>query len=163
GTYGLISAEGILEGEKADEAILWLSHPGITTRYVEDTAILLNVLAEPHDATSARDFRSEVRAQKRLRVGITRHFNADPEVSAAFDAAVEIVRTLGHDILAAGAPFDMPPFGDLHAIEADRKAISERAFTAIDVLLVPTTTTTVPRVDEARANARRLSAANTMF
>jgi aspartyl-tRNA(Asn)/glutamyl-tRNA(Gln) amidotransferase subunit A len=28
GTFGLISGKGILEGEKADEAILWLSHPG---------------------------------------------------------------------------------------------------------------------------------------
>ena len=32
GTYGLISAEGILAGEKADEMILLLSHPAITAR-----------------------------------------------------------------------------------------------------------------------------------
>jgi aspartyl-tRNA(Asn)/glutamyl-tRNA(Gln) amidotransferase subunit A len=31
-TSGAISSKGILEGEKADETILWLSHPGITTR-----------------------------------------------------------------------------------------------------------------------------------
>src|SRR5215510_11013791 len=37
GSYGAISGQGILDGEKADEAILWLSHPGITTRSVTDT------------------------------------------------------------------------------------------------------------------------------
>src|SRR5258707_14693171 len=41
GTFGEISSKGILEGEKTDEAILWLSHPGITTRSAEDTAIVL--------------------------------------------------------------------------------------------------------------------------
>src|SRR5580765_6615520 len=35
-TFGSISSKGILEGEKADETILWLSHPGITTRSAED-------------------------------------------------------------------------------------------------------------------------------
>ena len=38
GTYGLISTQGILEGEEADEMILWLSHAAITTRSVQDTA-----------------------------------------------------------------------------------------------------------------------------
>src|SRR5262245_41412785 len=55
GTYGAISSKGILEGEKADEAILWLSHPGVTTRSVADTALLLNVLAEQDDTTTNLD------------------------------------------------------------------------------------------------------------
>src|SRR6185295_7297661 len=59
GTYGLISSQGILEGEKADETILWLAHPGITTRSVTDTAFVLNALAE-HDGNGARqDFQVE--------------------------------------------------------------------------------------------------------
>ena len=42
GTYGLISAQGILEGEEPpDEMIIWLNHPGITTRSVEDTTLVL--------------------------------------------------------------------------------------------------------------------------
>ena len=32
GTYNIIDSKGILEGEDADEMIIWLSHPGITTR-----------------------------------------------------------------------------------------------------------------------------------
>ena len=57
----------------------------------------------------------------------------------------------------------MPPFGDLHAIEMDRKTIGDRAFKDIDVLLLPTTTTTVLTVEQARAKPQALSAANTMF
>jgi aspartyl-tRNA(Asn)/glutamyl-tRNA(Gln) amidotransferase subunit A len=47
GTYGLIDMNGILAGEKPpDEEIVWMAHAGITARSVEDTAIILNVLAE---------------------------------------------------------------------------------------------------------------------
>src|SRR5579864_167895 len=46
GTYGLISVQGILAGEKApEESIVWMSHAGLTTRAVEDVALLLGVLA----------------------------------------------------------------------------------------------------------------------
>src|SRR5207248_6818471 len=46
GTYGLIDAKGILEGEEdPGEMIRWFSHPGITTRTVKDTAIMLDALA----------------------------------------------------------------------------------------------------------------------
>jgi aspartyl-tRNA(Asn)/glutamyl-tRNA(Gln) amidotransferase subunit A len=159
GTYGLISAKGILEGEKADEAILWLAHPAITTRSAEDTAIVLDVLAEPHDMARKRD----ASRGKKLRIGIADNFNADKQVTAAFKTAVETIRTLGHQVGPASAPFDMPPFGDLHAIEMDRKTIGDRAFRDVDVLLLPTTVTTVLRVEDAKANQQALAAANTMF
>jgi aspartyl-tRNA(Asn)/glutamyl-tRNA(Gln) amidotransferase subunit A len=46
-TYGLINTKGILDGEKPpEEEIIWLAHAGITTRSVEDAAIVLDVLAE---------------------------------------------------------------------------------------------------------------------
>src|SRR5262245_17782224 len=45
GSYGLVSTTGILDGEPVEEAILWLSHAGVTTRSVEDTTILFDVLA----------------------------------------------------------------------------------------------------------------------
>jgi aspartyl-tRNA(Asn)/glutamyl-tRNA(Gln) amidotransferase subunit A len=48
-------------------------------------------------------------------------------------------------------------------IEADRQAVSDRAFKDIDVLLLPTTATAVPTVGEASANPQGLSVANTMF
>jgi aspartyl-tRNA(Asn)/glutamyl-tRNA(Gln) amidotransferase subunit A len=161
GTYGLISGTGILEGEQAEEVILWLSHPGITTRSVEDTVAILNVLAEPPAMWRQPDLNGS--RAKKLRVGIARNFKADTEVSAAFDAAVEAARSLGHAVNPADAPFDMPPFGDLHSIETDRKTIAARAFKDIDVLLLPTTTTTVLTVEQAAGNAQALSPANTMF
>jgi aspartyl-tRNA(Asn)/glutamyl-tRNA(Gln) amidotransferase subunit A len=98
-----------------------------------------------------------------LRVGIADNFTADEEVTLAFKAAVETIRTFAHPLVRASAPFDMPPFGDLHAIEMDRKTIGDRAFKDIDVLLLPTTTTTVLTVEQARAKPQALSAANTMF
>ena len=162
GTYGLISPNGILEGEKADEAILWLSHPGITTRTVEDAAIVLNVLAEPNAMAHVRDYRGELSKERRLRIGIADNFKADKEITRAFTTAVEQLQSIGHDVVAARAPFDIPPFGDLHAIEADRKTVSERAFRDIDILLLPTTATTVPTVKDAGSNPQALSAQNTV-
>jgi aspartyl-tRNA(Asn)/glutamyl-tRNA(Gln) amidotransferase subunit A len=163
GTYGLISSQGILEGEKADEAILWLSHPGITTRSVADTAFVLDALAE-YDGDGARqEFHVEALRETRLRVGVADNFKADQEITRAFAAAIESMRALGHAITAAQAPFDMPPFGDLHAIESDRKTIADRAFKDIDVIVLPTTTTTVLTVKDASANPQALSPAQTMF
>ncbi|HVR62302.1 MAG TPA: amidase [Polyangia bacterium] len=46
GTYGLISSKGILDGEPVDPAILWLSHPGVTARLVEDAAVMARALAD---------------------------------------------------------------------------------------------------------------------
>jgi aspartyl-tRNA(Asn)/glutamyl-tRNA(Gln) amidotransferase subunit A len=66
-TFGAISSKGILEGEKADETILWLSHPGITTRSADDTAIVLKALAESHEETTM---------STQLRVGIADNFTA---------------------------------------------------------------------------------------
>ena len=163
GTYGLISPNGILEGEKADEAILWLSHPGITTRTVEDAAIVLNVLAEPNAMAHVRDYRGELSKERRLRIGIADNFKADKEITRAFTTAVEQLQSIGHDVVAARAPFDIPPFGDLHAIEADRKAVSERVFRDIDILVLPTTATTVPAVKDAGSNPQALSAQHTVF
>jgi aspartyl-tRNA(Asn)/glutamyl-tRNA(Gln) amidotransferase subunit A len=154
GTYGVISAKGILTGEKAEEAILWLSHPGITTRSAVDTEIVLNLVTErpldpPRDGP--------------LRLGVATNVTAGDEVTRSFNPAIDIIRTLGHHVGLATAPFDMPSFGDLRTIEADRKTIAARAFGAIDLLLLPTTTTAVPTVEAAQGKPQALSAANTMF
>jgi aspartyl-tRNA(Asn)/glutamyl-tRNA(Gln) amidotransferase subunit A len=161
GTYGLISGQGILEGEKADEAILWLSHPGITTRSVADTSHVLNALAEGDG--SRRDFHAQALANTTLRIGAADNFKADEEISSAFAAAVETLRGLGFDVSTSHAPFGLPAFGDLHAIESDRKTIAERAFNAIDVMVLPTTTTVVPAVTEVSGKPQALAPTNTMF
>src|SRR5262245_61813668 len=51
GSYGAIDLKGILEGEPPPEdTIRWLSHAGITTRSVQDAALVFEVLAEQqHD------------------------------------------------------------------------------------------------------------------
>src|SRR5690349_19787805 len=67
GTYGLISPKGILEGEEADEMILWLSHPAITKRSDEDTAILLDALAERNKRTKTVDYARALKRNRKLR------------------------------------------------------------------------------------------------
>lgn len=64
GTYNLISTKGILDGEQPpDETILWLSHAGITTRSVADTAIVLSVLADK--SKNAGDYPATLSAKKK--------------------------------------------------------------------------------------------------
>jgi aspartyl-tRNA(Asn)/glutamyl-tRNA(Gln) amidotransferase subunit A len=163
GTYGLISAKGILEGEPADEVILWYAHPGITTRSVEDTPILLRALVEPQrrDVLDASERHSI--QKKTLRVGVAENAKGDAEVERLFDGAIDVLRTLGHEIVKVTAPIEIPGFSDLHAIEADRQSISERAFREIDILVLPTLTSAVPGVDPARGNPQALSPAFTVF
>src|SRR5688572_16474761 len=95
GTYGLISTQGILEGEEADEMILWLSHAAITTRSVQDTAILLDVLTKRNEHTKAGSFVHALTRDRRLRIGVANNFKADGEVKEAFEKAVETIRKFG--------------------------------------------------------------------
>jgi aspartyl-tRNA(Asn)/glutamyl-tRNA(Gln) amidotransferase subunit A len=53
--------------------------------------------------------------------------------------------------------------GGVGNIEADRRSIAKQAFSDVDVLLLPTTTTRVPRVADARANPQAVSPENTAF
>jgi len=154
GTYDLISTRGILEGEKADDVILKLSHAGVTTRCAADSAVLLAALV-PGGSVSA--------PRTRLRVGVADSVKADPVVMRACRAAADVIASLGHETVAAAASLQTPPFGDLHSIDADRKSISGRAFSDIDVFILPTLPGRVPLVDAVRGHAQGLSAALTMF
>jgi aspartyl-tRNA(Asn)/glutamyl-tRNA(Gln) amidotransferase subunit A len=158
GTYGVISTEGILAGEAPpDETIRWFSHAGVTTRIVADTAILVDTLRERH-ATESFD----VRGPTRVRVGVATNFTADAEMTAAFRRAVDVVTGLGHPMTDAVVPFTGPSRG-VDRIEQDRQAIAGELFREIDVLLLPTTTTAVPRVTIATRHPQALSSANTAF
>src|SRR5262252_4479598 len=163
GTYGAISAGGILDGEPVDPAIIWMSHPGITTRSARDTAIVLDVLATPEARTEMSNLSADRTTETPLRIGIADNVKVDDAVARAVAAAVATIRSLGHETVTAAAPFDIPRMGDLHRIEADRASIAERAFNEIDVLLLPTLTTTVPAVKDVRGNPQALSPAHTMF
>ena len=143
GTYGLLSARGILEGEPTDPAILLLAHPAITTRSANDTAILVKALAD-----------RETRTILEPRLGVVT--NIKPTQS------VERLRTLGYQLRQATAPFDNPGF-DVRNIVADRAAIAARSFRDVDVLVLPTTNGSIPTVKQAEGNPLALAAENTMF
>src|SRR5262249_9250386 len=162
GTYGLISPKGILEGEEApDETILWLSHPGIITRSVEDTAIVLDVLQERKQHRPTADGLRRHSKRRKLRIGVANNFSADREVSASFEKAVETVRGLGHTLNSVAAPFVDLERG-VSNIEVDRKSIASRSFKDVDIYLLPTTTTTAPAVEVA-GKPLALSPQNTAF
>ncbi len=153
GTYGLISGRGILEGEAPpDEMIQWFSHPGVTTRSVEDTAIVLDVLKERNVNTPAR----------RLRIAVASNFAADENVTAVFAKAVETIAGLGHTMTEAMIPFAGANRG-IGNIERARASIATELFEKTDLLLLPTMTTAVPLVSAAEGNPQALSAGNTVF
>jgi aspartyl-tRNA(Asn)/glutamyl-tRNA(Gln) amidotransferase subunit A len=162
GSYGLINPKGILEGEEdPGEMIRWFSHPGIMTRTVEDTALVLDVLAERSGDTAPQYF-DKLAKGKEVRIGVGNNFEAHGEVSEAFESAIEIVRGLGYPMKSVSVPFGNP-WGGLGNIEADRKSIAGQTFKDIDVLLLPTTTTTVPALRDACADSQALSPQNTVF
>jgi aspartyl-tRNA(Asn)/glutamyl-tRNA(Gln) amidotransferase subunit A len=161
GTYGLISTEGILAGEPPpDDMIVWFSHPGVMTRRVIDTALVLDVLKESRALSRPVDFAHELNDPKRLRVGVATNFKADAAVVATFRKAVETVTGLGYNVQETNVTFAGPTTGIQH-IERDRRAVSAQLFREIDVVLLPTTATTAPRVADAKPQA--LSAQNTVF
>ncbi len=161
GTYGLIDTSGILEGEEGPgEMILWLNHVGVTTRSVNDTLLVLDVVAERTGRVKA-GYSGSPMTDRNIRVGVGENVRADPEVMAAFREAVKVIKGLGHAVGDATLPFG-DPGGGLDRIEEDRETIDE-AFGDFDVLLLPTVPTTVPTVLSAGANPRALSPENTVF
>jgi aspartyl-tRNA(Asn)/glutamyl-tRNA(Gln) amidotransferase subunit A len=162
GTYGLISGQGILEGEQVDETIKWLAHPGITTRSVDDTAIVLNSLALQNAHPNAVDFRAVLDTGRKFRIGVVRNGKATSEVMTAFENALAALRGLGHPMRDAIAPFDNGRF-DVRHIAADRKTVIKEFFTDLDALVLPTTTTTTPTTKAATGEPQALSADHTFF
>ena len=163
GTYGLISTEGILAGTPPpDEMILWFSHAAVTTRRVADTALVVDALRERTPVSKPMGFAHDLSKPRSLRIGVATNFKAEAEVAAAFTSAVETIAGLGHITKEAVVPFGDPSKG-IRYIERDRKAVSREVFREFDVLLLPTTTTTVPRVTTAAANPQALSPENTAF
>ena len=162
GTYGLINTKGILDGEPdPGEMLRWFVHPGITTRSVQDTALVLDVLAEG-GARPAMKYFDGLTKVKTVRVGVADNFKGDREVSLAFEKAVKIIRSFDWPMKSIAAPLRNPG-DDLSHIEADRKSVAGDTFKDIDILLLPTTTTCVPTVGDVGTNALALSPENTAF
>jgi len=161
GTYGLISPKGILEGEEPpDEMIVWLNHPGISTRGVDDTALVIDVLAV--EGKRKDDFWPALTRQRKIRIGVANNFKANSQVSEAFERAIDVFGRLGHPRSDVAVPFVDPSAG-ISNIEADRKSIAKQLFGDVDIVLLPTTTTTVPTVTDVGSNPQGLSPENTAF
>jgi aspartyl-tRNA(Asn)/glutamyl-tRNA(Gln) amidotransferase subunit A len=164
-SYRLIDMEGILAGEKADEAILLLSQAGLMTRSVEDTAILLNALADPAMTKSPfkDDYRHALGANKALRIGVVKNFKATDAVKISFYNAVKVFKDLGYATKEIAVPFDRASF-DIQHIAADRREIGEQLFKMVDILLLPVMTDLVPLVtNAAKGGPQALAPDNTLF
>jgi aspartyl-tRNA(Asn)/glutamyl-tRNA(Gln) amidotransferase subunit A len=162
GTYGLISNEGVLAGEPVDATILWLAHAAITTRAVEDAALVLNILAGPASGSlQGRDYLAATEGDEELRIGLVRSTSASMQAMAAFDAAGETLGNFG-PLREVATRLDSPGF-DVRNIEADRQAVAGSLFSHVDVLVSPTTAAPTPTIEDAAANPLALSAENTLF
>ena len=150
GTYGLLSTEGILAGEKADENIIRLAHAAFTCRKVEDAATLLNTLAnsEMNSIKSDTAFSSTFDQIKNLRIGIVKNFKGTDEVQQAFLNVFNVVQSMGCTTFDMNAP--LAPPADIKNIEEDRKKISQSLFGEVDAFLLPTTADITPTIEEAK-------------
>ena len=165
GTYGLISTKGILEGEKTDDVILHLSHAAITTRSAEDTALVLNVLADSKMSKGKLkgDYRKALESSKKVLLGIARNYTASKGVRDNFVKAVEVLERSGYSTVDVDVPFGMASF-NMASIEEDRRKITALLFKDIDALLLPTTTDSVPTIKAAEAaGPQAVSPNNTFF
>ncbi|MGQ0525445.1 MAG: amidase [Betaproteobacteria bacterium] len=103
-TYGLVSRRGVVP------LAFSLDHVGPLTRRVRDNALMLDLIAghDPLDPASANvatgGYTAELdRGVQGLRIGVIRHFyakdmEADPEMLAGIDAAVNVLAQLGAQV-----------------------------------------------------------------
>ena len=107
-TYGRVSNRGVIP-------LVWsLDHTGPLARTAEDAALLLQTIAgyDPHDPGSVDaqvpSYAAAVRQPiRQLRVGIPRNALYDvlePEVSAAVERAIEVIRPLVKDVADVALP-----------------------------------------------------------
>lgn len=169
-TFGLLSTQGILEGEPVDEetahTMALIGHAAFTCRTAEDAAVVLNVLATPdvsHSEVKA-DYRAVFDTMTQSRNGIVKNYKATWDVRTAFEKAVEVLRSLGNETLDIEAPLDVRDFG-LKNLVQDRTSITRSLFRDIEVLLLPTTTDVPPSIEEVKksGNPQAISPDNTFF
>src|SRR5215213_2243494 len=157
GSSDLISMQGILGDQPVDDFVRWMAYAAVTTRSVADTALVLNALSARDE-----DFAAGIAgADTTVRIGVGDNFIADAEVTEVFSRAVTALRNLGYDVREAAVPFGDPSQGNMASIEADRRGIAAEAFSDVDVILLPTLSSTVPTVAEAATNPEQGVSAET--
>ena len=152
-TYGVLSGEGILDGEETDPAILVLSHPCVTARSADDVALAFEAVSgmPTSDASPIQ------------RVGVVTNFAGKEEIAAAFVAFVSEIEAMGIETRQVEVPFEKASF-DLRNVEKDRSAISASLFNDVDVIVLPTLAAPTPTVDDARRRGDlAVSPDNTFF
>jgi aspartyl-tRNA(Asn)/glutamyl-tRNA(Gln) amidotransferase subunit A len=118
-TYGRVSNRGVVP-------LSWtLDHVGPLCRTVEDTALMLGVIAgydEPDPTTvgiPVPDYRSAFKMQtSKLRLGIPRKpfFDGlDPEIAKAVDAAIQVLRKLAATVGEITLPSEGLPLDEIYA------------------------------------------------
>jgi aspartyl-tRNA(Asn)/glutamyl-tRNA(Gln) amidotransferase subunit A len=155
-TYGLISGQGILEGEEADEIILKLNHVCITTRSATDTAIVLKAVAEQEQPISLDHTNKPI-------IGFVINYKASEAVNAIYLKAKEKLSSLGYEAIDIYVPFETASF-TTETIDRDRKAISAQLFNRAGVLVLPTVTELTLDIKTAQAmGPMAVSSDNTFF
>jgi len=93
-TYGMISLDGV------QALVPSMDHVGPLTRSVEDAALMLSAL------TGTQDFDCLGAAVEGARIGVVRDFFFDgyPDVIEVADAALDVIRRLGADLIDLGLP-----------------------------------------------------------
>ncbi|WP_201389088.1 amidase [Ktedonobacter sp. SOSP1-52] len=135
-TYGRISRAGVLP-------VAWsLDTMGVTTRSVEDTAFLLQVLAghDSHDTSSASvpvpNYAATLTSQPMVpRLGLIRQYfyaQADPEVCAHTDQVAETLHRAGAQVEEITLPEDLSLLHAAHRIivSAECAAYHQELFSA---------------------------------
>jgi len=127
-TYGLVSRRGVMPLSFS------LDHVGPLTRTVRDNALMLDLIAghDPLDPGSANRAAGGYtaglgRGVQGLRVGVIRHFytrdmQADPEMAAGIEAALEVLAGLG----AAVREVETAPLGEY--VACNRTILVSEAF-----------------------------------
>jgi aspartyl-tRNA(Asn)/glutamyl-tRNA(Gln) amidotransferase subunit A len=129
-TYGRLSRTGILPNAYT------LDVAGPLARCAADAALAMNVLAghDPADPTSLdlppEDFAAGIAAGVRgLRIGLLRRFHerdfpADPEMVAAFDTMVMMLRDLGATLVEVDVPYAVQQYRDCMRPISSAEALS---------------------------------------
>lgn len=139
-TFGVLSASGILAGEREpDPAIPFLSHPCVTASSADDVALAFEAVSKLPVATS----------QPVGRIAVVTNFTGNDEVRSAFDEAVKALSRVDVALSETTVPFEAASF-DVRSIEKDRAAIARSLFADIDAIVLPTLTAPAPTVAEAR-------------
>jgi aspartyl-tRNA(Asn)/glutamyl-tRNA(Gln) amidotransferase subunit A len=163
GSYDLIDMSGVLDGEQPpEETIRSMAHAAVTTRGVEDAAIMAETLAASTGVAIAPRFSEILGHGEIVIIGIARNARADAEVAGAFEQAIDQVRRLGYPTRDVEAPLIDLGRGVANIV-ADRRGIVGQAFRDIDVLMLPTMPGATPKIEDAEQNPLAVSAELTMF